>query len=148
MINYILIKNKYQIGIFQAPIHSAVFSQSPEKVRALIENPKNRADVNTQIQNSGQGPIHLAAEQGLDDVLDVLLSDEALVPNVDARDSYGGQTPLYLAAKNKKEECVRLLLEKGADLNIRCGKDNFTVRQVSGVDPANLCFSLFYDFCS
>ena len=66
------------------------------------------------------------------------MSDESLEPNVDARDSFGGQTPLYLAAKNKKEECVRLLLEKGADLNIRCGKDNFTVRQVKKTLPEGL----------
>jgi|FrelakmetLWP11LW_1041352.scaffolds.fasta_scaffold115735_1 ankyrin repeat protein len=70
---------------------------------------------------------------GLDDILDVLLSDDSLTPNVDARDAFGGQTPLYLAAKEKKEECVKLLIGKGADLNVRCGKDNLTVRQVISI---------------
>jgi ankyrin repeat protein len=61
------------------------------------------------------------------------LSDDSLTPNVDARDAFGGQTPLYLAAKEKKEECVKLLIGKGADLNVRCGKDNLTVRQVISI---------------
>ena len=101
-----------------------------DKVRALTENPNNRADINVAVQNSGQGAIHIAAENGLDEVLEFLLSDDSFAPNVDARDSYGAQTPLYLAAKGKHEECVKLLLAKGADLNIRCGKENYTVRQV------------------
>jgi ankyrin repeat protein len=40
--------------------------------------------------------------------------------NVNAKDRKGGQTPLYLAAAEKQWECVKYLLEKGADPSIPC----------------------------
>ena len=112
----------------QAPIHAAVSTGSAEKVKALIETPNNRSDINVAARPKGRSPIHVAAEKGFEEVLEVLFSDDSLEPNVDARDS-GGQTPLYLAAKGKHGGCVQLLRSKGADLNIRCGNDNLTVRQ-------------------
>jgi hypothetical protein len=48
----------------QAPIHAAVYTESTDKVRALIENSNNRADINAVIQHSGQSVIHIAAEKG------------------------------------------------------------------------------------
>ena len=72
--------NLYDTELDLGPIHAAVYAESVEKVRALIENPKNRADVNCPIQNSGQTPIHLAAEKGLDEILDILLNNEHQEP--------------------------------------------------------------------
>ena len=40
--------------------------------------------------------------------------------DVDVKDRKGGQTPLYLAIKSKCEESVKLLIGKGADLNVVC----------------------------
>ena len=94
----------------------------------MVETPNNRSDVNVAARPSGQSPIHVAAEKGFEEVLEVFFSDESLEANVDARDSRG-LTPMYLAAKGKHGSCVQLLRSKGADLNIRCGSDNLTVRQ-------------------
>lgn len=33
----------------------------------------------------------------------------------------GGQTPLYLACKNGSKECIKLLLEAGADRSMKTG---------------------------
>ena len=41
---------------------------------------------------------------------------------VDCRDQSGGATPLLLAARAAREDCARLLVEQGADLDLRCGK--------------------------
>jgi ankyrin repeat protein len=56
--------NVYDVEMDQAPIHAAVYTESTDKVRALIENSNNRADINAVIQHSGQSVIHIAAEKG------------------------------------------------------------------------------------
>lgn len=121
--------NLYDELLDQGPIHVAVNVKSAEKVRCLIENENNRADINAPIQPSGQNPLHLAAENGLEEVLEVLLEDGALAPNLNARDSFNS-TPLYLAVKAKAEGSVRILMRKGADINAKCGTDNKTIKQV------------------
>ena len=40
--------------------------------------------------------------------------------NVNAKDRKGGQTPVYLAAAAKQWDCVKYLLESGADSSIPC----------------------------
>ncbi len=40
--------------------------------------------------------------------------------NQNAKDRKGGQTPLYLAAAAKQWDCVKYLLESGADSSIPC----------------------------
>ncbi len=40
--------------------------------------------------------------------------------NLNAKDRKGGQTPLYLAAAAKHWDCVKYLLESGADSSIPC----------------------------
>ncbi len=40
--------------------------------------------------------------------------------NLNAKDRKGGQTPLYLAAAAKQWDCVKYLLESGADSSIPC----------------------------
>ncbi len=40
--------------------------------------------------------------------------------NLNAKDRKGGQTPLYLATAAKQWDCVKYLLESGADSSIPC----------------------------
>ena len=61
--------------------------------------------------------IHLVAYFGLQDILVVLLEMEA---DVEAKDSRGW-TALHWSARNGYEAVVRLLLEKGADVNAQGG---------------------------
>jgi len=56
--------------------------------------------------------LHLAAYFGLEEVVNVVLSSRR---NLDLTDSYG-RTPLSYAAENGHEAVVKLLLEKGADV--------------------------------
>ncbi|KAH7345940.1 hypothetical protein BKA66DRAFT_325499 [Pyrenochaeta sp. MPI-SDFR-AT-0127] len=66
--------------------------------------------------------LHLTARFGLLTVLEALLLNQvrktALV--LERRDGYG-QTPLYLAAQHGHQRMVKLLLDKGADVNAQGG---------------------------
>lgn len=59
--------------------------------------------------------MHLAAYFGLDTFIAALLNPKS----IDAKDS-NGRTPLMWAMRGEHEGSVRLLLEKGADLNQKC----------------------------
>jgi len=43
---------------------------------------------------------------------------------VDAKDLAGGRTPLFLAAKKKHAECVKMLIEAGANPDIKCARSS------------------------
>jgi ankyrin repeat protein len=38
---------------------------------------------------------------------------------IDAKDNSGGRTALYIAAASRREDCVQLLLQHGADPDIK-----------------------------
>ncbi|KAM4712001.1 myotrophin [Anableps anableps] len=69
-------------------------------------------DVN-QIMSSGRMPLHYAADYGQTEVMEYLISIGA---NVNAKDKHGF-SPLASACFEDHIDCVKILLEKGADKN-------------------------------
>ena len=112
--------DQYNDLLDQAAIHTALLAGHGEiHLAALLEDPRNRASVNTATAG-GETSLHLAAARGLTKALQLLLAQPEA--DLDAKDKAGGRTPLYLAAINKQAECVRLLVENGASLEVRCGR--------------------------
>ena len=72
------------------------------------------------MQPGGETALHLAAQRGLQTCLKILLDQPDA--DVDVKDMSGGRTPLFLAATNKHAECVRMLIENGANLDVKCGR--------------------------
>jgi TolB-like protein/class 3 adenylate cyclase len=60
-------------------------------------------------------PIHTAAQKGDIDAVRRLIADRV---NVDAKD-YHGKTPLHVAAESGHEKVAALLIEAGADMEVR-----------------------------
>ena len=89
-----------------SPIHVACKQGSADLAKLLMDNKRNKANVNAMMRNGRTG-LHLAAESGNLELLEYLLSCKDL-DNVDSEDLKGRQTPLCLAAKQNKEAAVRL----------------------------------------
>ena len=99
--------DQYNDLLDMAAIHTALLAGHGEKhMAALLEEPRNRASVNTATAG-GETSLHLAAGRGLTSALKLLLAQPEA--DLEAKDKTGGRTPLYLAALNKQAECVRLL---------------------------------------
>ncbi|XP_031630464.1 myotrophin [Contarinia nasturtii] len=81
-----------------------------DQVKELIE--QNGFNVNQQITT--RAPIHYAADYGQSDVLRYLINKGA---DVNTRDKHG-ITPILAATWEGHTNCVRILLENGADKSI------------------------------
>jgi len=108
-----------------SPIHVACKQGSTVLTKVLMDNPKNKANVNAMMRNGRTG-LHIAAESGNLELMQYLLNCKDL-DNVDSEDLMGRQTPVYLAAKNKKSDAVRILIAHGASL--RNTVENKTLQQ-------------------
>ncbi|XP_005094277.1 myotrophin [Aplysia californica] len=95
---------------------------SEDKDQALVWKVKNgelsgiqsaveKEGVNVNKAITGRLPLHYAADYGQTEVINYLISKGALV---NAPDKYG-ITPLLSAIFEGHTDCVKLLLEKGAD---------------------------------
>jgi ankyrin repeat protein len=62
-------------------------------------------------------PLHLAALYDEPEIMEMILDTLGASAPVDGADAHG-RTPLFLAAANSSRECVRILLERGADPSI------------------------------
>lgn len=93
----------------ETPLMLASINGELPMVKTLIL--KNKA----QIDHIGWTPLHYACAKGHLDVASFLIANGA---NVNAL-SLGGTTPLMMAVQSGNELLVKLLLDKGADLQIR-----------------------------
>lgn len=88
----------------ESPLMMAAIKGHTELVKLLISKD---ADVN----KTGWTPLHYAASSAKKSIIEILLNHSAYI---DA-ESPNGSTPLMMAAMYGNAECVRLLLEGGAD---------------------------------
>lgn len=90
-------------------------------------------DINADV-GMGRALIHCAADYGQKDVLDYLLSQGA---NVNALDKHG-ISPLLNAIFEGHTECVKLLLEKGADKTVKSPSGESAVEAAEKEEIKNL----------
>ncbi|KAK4450158.1 hypothetical protein QBC34DRAFT_76996 [Podospora aff. communis PSN243] len=105
------------------PLMAAAVSGNVEIVRLLLGT--GVCDVNARIHQTGWTALGLAVKYGHYDTVSALLESPEV--DIDARNT-DGQTALMTSALNGDEHIVRMLLEKGADTNIR-DNSNFSARR-------------------
>jgi ankyrin repeat protein len=95
------------------PLHLAVDLDAIRMCQVLIE--QGGADLLAKNERFGWTLLHLAAYKGHDDIATMLVDREhRLVDELNLT----GNSPLHFAALNGRRQCVRLLLEQGADVNL------------------------------
>lgn len=96
-----------------SPLYQAAFGKNVEVVRFLLDR---GAKVDAKLPENKETTLHAAARSGDLAVMAVLLSHGA---KVDALNE-GGITPLMVAAHGGHPGAVKLLLDKGAEVNRVC----------------------------
>lgn len=127
----------FQNKLSQSPLHLAVLTNQVDVVRKLVAS---GADILSRDRN-GNSPLHLACRDGLIGVAKALLEplkqtetmhNRFHIPNRSIPQdlslvNYEGLSCLNLAARSCHLNIVELLLQKGADINIREGKTGRTI---------------------
>lgn len=85
-----------------------------EKVKQFLLTPEIGPVIN-ELDDDGLGLIHWAADRGNVEILRLVIQVPAM--NIDLKDS-GGQTALHYASSCGNRDCVKLLLDSGADRTI------------------------------
>jgi len=93
----------------ETPLMMAAINGDLPLVQTLVL--KNRA----QLDHISWTPLHYACAKGHLDVAQFLLANGAIVDSL----SLGGTTPLMMAVQSGNEYLVKLLLDKGANLQLR-----------------------------
>ena len=124
-------------NLSQTPLHVAVLTNQTTAVRRLVVG---GADVEARDRH-GNLAIHLACREGFLGVLRVLLQpitkEEEQWNNYDVSlqnfnhtlgaVNYEGLTCLHLAASYNRVDVIKLLLENGADINVKAEKSGRTI---------------------
>ena len=100
-----------------APIHHAVRNGDTALLQQLLTD--DGVDINLRSADLMKAftPLHFAAEKGSMACLRLLLDRNDV--DVDAKDVRGKTTPLYLAIIGKNQEAAKLLVENGANLEVK-----------------------------
>jgi len=120
----------------------AAREKSDQVVGALIANPKTNIEIvdrvgenammmaalnndvaivklliekGAEVNKKGWAPLHYAAANGNDDVVQILIDHSAYVDAGSPNDT----TPLMMAARGNHISTIKLLLDNGADLNVK-----------------------------
>ena len=93
----------------ETPLMIASIEGNLPLVKSLIQVQK------AQINHIGWTPLHYACARGHLEVAQYLLANGAIVDAL----SPGNTTPLMMAVQSSNESLVKLLLDKGADLQVR-----------------------------
>ena len=100
---------------FSDELHDAVEEGDMAELRDLL----NRgANINARHPDSGETPLTIAVRKG-----SVEFVQKLLVSGADANKSHKGDMPLHLAANIAHFEITRLLLDHGANPQLRNGKN-------------------------
>jgi len=103
----------------QTRLNRMLFKNNIEKIRTALSA---GADPNVLRDDEGRSALFLHASQDRADIVALLLEHHA-------RPDFGmenGNTPLMITARNGHENIVRLLCEKGADLNLQCNGNGWS----------------------
>lgn len=95
----------------ETPLMIASINGDLPLVKTLVL--KHRA----QLDHIGWTPLHYACSRGQLDVAQFLIANGAMVDSL----NLGGTTPLMMAVQSGNEYLVKLLLDKGANLQLRNG---------------------------
>ena len=99
------LSNKYG----ETPLMIASIEGNMPFVKVLVEQRK------AKINHSGWTPLHYASAKGHLDVALYLIANGAMIDSL----SPGNVTPLMMAVQSGNELLIKLLLDKGADLQLR-----------------------------
>ncbi|KAJ8355467.1 hypothetical protein SKAU_G00182610 [Synaphobranchus kaupii] len=113
-----------QNNLYQTALHLATYLNCPPVVRGLLQK---QASLDLQDQE-GNTPLHLACERGRTDCATEMSSHTPprQLSDVMEMQNWGGQTCLHLATQRRNHRMVKLLLKKGAKLNIQDGTSGKT----------------------
>ncbi|XP_077103665.1 nuclear factor NF-kappa-B p105 subunit isoform X1 [Siphateles boraxobius] len=106
--------------LYQTPLHLAVLTQQKEVVEALLEA---KVDV-TLTDRHGNTALHLASQQKEESMLRLLLKHKS-VAQLTSIPNTAGLCALHLAVQANSLNCVRALLDGGADVEVQeltCGR--------------------------
>jgi hypothetical protein len=113
VISYLLINQATDVDISnkfgETPLMIASIEGNLPLVKTLVQEKK------AQIDHIGWTPLHYACSRGHFEVAQFLLANGAIVDSM----SPGNTTPLMMAVQSGNEQLVKLLLDKGADIQIR-----------------------------
>lgn len=124
-------------NLLQVPLHLATITRQAQVVRKLMAA---GADIVPR-DYKGDTPLHIACREGYDDIAQILLTpvqynetsevmyrlEQQRIPQDTQLLNYNGQSCLHLAAERCHLPIIQLLLNNGADINIRDGKCGKTI---------------------
>ncbi|KAM6915448.1 NF-kappa-B inhibitor epsilon [Xenentodon cancila] len=113
-----------QNNLYQSPLHLATYLNLEDVVKGLLENGANLA---LQDQD-GNTALHVACQNGQIKCASELIRDVSpskLAPVIESQ-NWRGLACLHLAALNRQHQIMKLLVKKGADLNIQEGTSGKT----------------------
>ena len=93
----------------ETPLMMAAIDGNLPLVKTLVIGHK------AQLDHIGWTPLHYACAKGHLEVAEFLITNGAIVDSM----SLGNTTPLMMAVQSGNEQLVKLLLDKGADLQLR-----------------------------
>ncbi|XP_038165047.1 NF-kappa-B inhibitor epsilon [Cyprinodon tularosa] len=108
-----------QNNLYQSPLHLATYLNLTEVVKALM---KKGASLELQDQD-GNTALHVACQQGQTECVTEMTRDlpASMLEPVLQTQNWRGLACLHLAALNRQQQIMKLLMKKGADLNIQEG---------------------------
>ena len=103
--------------------HQAADEGDTQRLATLVKD--RDIDVNALYGDGIEGRtlLHEAAAHGREDTI-VFLLDHGVAVDILDRDQFGCTTPLFHAARKVQFEAMRILLEAGADINVRGPNDS------------------------
>ncbi|XP_061602520.1 NF-kappa-B inhibitor epsilon [Cololabis saira] len=113
-----------QNNLYQSPLHLATYLNLADVVKGLLEK---GANLGLQ-DHDGNTPLHVACQNGQINCTSELIRDVSpskLAPVIESQ-NWRGLACLHLAALNRQHQIMKLLVKKGADLNIQEGTSGKT----------------------
>ncbi|XP_026174726.1 NF-kappa-B inhibitor epsilon [Mastacembelus armatus] len=113
-----------QNNLYQSPLHLATYLNLTTAVKSLVEK---GASLELQDQD-GNTALHVACQHGQRECANEMtrdISPSKLAPVLETQ-NWRGLACLHLAALNRQHEIMKLLVKKGADLNIQEGTSGKT----------------------